>query len=128
MLMLMVLAAYLYVLIRLILVAPVVVVDRVRNPVAALRRAWALSRGNTGRIALFLFLVLVVFFIVMAIIMAIIGTVLAVTVGANGARIVAALFSATLGAILTLYLMAILAAIHRQLAGPSPQAMTQTFE
>lgn len=123
-----VLVAYIYVMFRVALLAPVVVVERIRNPIAALRRSWSLSRGNTGRIALFLILVIVAFLVVMVIVMAVIGVILALTLGGSGAKTIAALFSSALGAVLTLYLMAILAAIHRQLAGPSSEAVSKPFE
>lgn len=119
---------YLYTMFRMVLLAPVIVVERIRNPVEAMRRSWALSHGNVGRIALFLMLVIVAFLILMAIVLAVVGVILALTMGGTGAKTIAAMFSSALGAVLTVYLMAILAAIHRQLAGPSNETVIRTFE
>jgi hypothetical protein len=117
-----------HVAIRTSLVAPIVAVERERNPITALKRSWRLTRGNAGRIFLFLLLVVLAFVVVVSIVMAIVGIVLALVAGAELARVVAAVVSSALGAVMTLYLVAILAAVHRQLAGPSPQAVSAPFE
>lgn len=56
-LMLLLLPVLVYVGCRLVLITPVVALDRVTNPITAITRTWALSRGNV----LSIFLVLVVF-------------------------------------------------------------------
>jgi hypothetical protein len=110
------------------LVAPIVAVERERNPIAAIRRSWLLTTGNSARIGLFYALVIVVFFVVMTIIMALIGIALAVVAGDETARVVAAIVSSALGSVMTLYLVAIVASVHRQLAGPSQEAVSAPFE
>lgn len=110
------------------LVAPIVAVERERNPIAALKRSWQLTRGNSVRIALFYALLLIAFVVVMSVIMAVIGITLAIVAGAEATRIVAAVLSAAIGAVMTLYLVAALAAVHRQLAGSSPEAASAPFE
>jgi hypothetical protein len=114
--------------IRTSLVAPIVAVERQRNPVAALVRSWALTRGNGGRIGVFYALVIVAFVVVMILVMAVVGIVLALVSGGEVARVVAAVVSSILGAAMTLYLVAILAAAHRQLAGPSAEAIGAAFD
>ena len=51
--------------IRTSLVAPVVAVEKQRNPVGALLRSWVLTRGHGGRLGLFYMLVIVVFIVVL---------------------------------------------------------------
>jgi hypothetical protein len=123
-----ILAAVIHVAIRTCLSAPIVAVERERNPVAALVRSWRLTKGNSGRIGLFFLLVVIAFLVVVSIGMAVIGIVLALVAGAETARVVAAIISSALGAVMTLYLVAILAAVHRQLAGPSPETVSAPFE
>jgi hypothetical protein len=120
--------AAIYAFIRTSLVAPIIAVEHVRNPVAALRRSWHLTQGNTGRLGLFFALVLVAFVIVGSLIMAVIGIILALVAGAEAARVAAAIVSSIFTAAMTIYMVAILAAAHRQLAGPSPEAIGQTFD
>jgi hypothetical protein len=123
-----VVALAIYAAIKTSLVAPIIAVERERNPVAAIRRSWLLTKGNSARIGLFYALVIVVFFVVMMILMALVGIVLALVAGDEIARVVAAVVSSTLGSVMTLYLVGIVAAIHRQLAGPSQEAASAPFE
>ena len=117
-----------YVGVKTSLVAPVVAVEHQRNPVAALRRSWALTKGNSARLALFYMLIVIVFVVIVSIAMAIVGVVLALLIGGDTARLIAAVISAVLGGVFTLYFVAILASVHRQLAGPSAAAVSATFE
>ena len=118
----------LYAAIKTSLAAPVIAVEGVRNPIAALRRSWELTRGNSLRIALFFALVLIAFVVVMTAVMALAGAVLALTAGAKAQEITVMVLSSMLGAGMTLYFVAMLAAVHRQLAGPSPEAASAPFE
>lgn len=120
--------AMIYLSLRLILVAPVVAVEQERNPITAMKRAWELSRGSAGRMALFLFLLFLAFGIVIAVTLALIGALLAVTVGADAARTIAAVLSSAMTSVMSLYFIAVLAAIHRQLSGASPQSISETFD
>ena len=122
------LVAMVYIGIRMSLIAPVVAVDRVRNPIAALRRSWDLTRGNAGRILLFFVLLGLAFIVVLLVIMGLIGVMLALVAGGEGAKIGAAVISSLLTGVMTLYFIAVIASIHRQLSGPSAEAVSATFE
>jgi len=117
-----VLVALVFVAIRTSLVSPVIAVEGERSPVAALKRSWALTSGNGGRMLLFFLLVVVAFVVVMLVLMGIVGVVLALVGGAGAAKIGGTVVSSALGAVMTVYFVAILAAVHRQLAGPSDPA------
>jgi hypothetical protein len=123
-----VVAVAVWIAVRTSLAAPIVAVERERNPVTALQRSWRLTRGNAGRIGLFYLLVMIAFLVVMSIVMAIVGIVLALVAGGEVVRIAGAVLSSALGAVMTLYLVAILAAVHRQLAGPSIEAVSAPFD
>ena len=113
---------------RLVLVAPVIAVERIRAPLRAMARAWQLTSGNVGRIALFLALLMLVLLVAMSAIVGILGSLIAMLAGAEAARVTAAIISSALAAGFALCLAAVLAAIHRQLAGPSVGAISATFE
>ena len=104
---------------RLILVPPVVAVEGERNPIAALRRSWALTRGNFWRIFAFLMLVVILFLIVLGIVMLVIGLILAIVTSGDTQRVIAAAFSSALTAVAIVYFCGIVAAIHMQLGGRS---------
>jgi hypothetical protein len=123
-----ILVVFLYVFLRLILVMPVMAVEGLRNPGAALPRSWVLTRGNVGRILLFMVLMVFAYAVIVGIISALLGIVLALVIGAAGAKIGVAIVAAAFGAVFTLYLFTSLAAIHRQLAGPSATDLRTTFD
>jgi hypothetical protein len=122
------LIALLVAFVRIALVAPVIAVERIYNPVAALRRSWDLTRGNAGRLAVFLGLIVVVALVALGASVAIIGSLSTLIGGHEVGQIVAAALTALLAAVLALYMAAILAAAHRQLAGPDAQDLSATFE
>ena len=121
------LVGVIYVAVKTSLVAPIVAVERERNPVAALRRSWRLTHGNSVRVALFYLLFLVAFGFIFIVAMALIGIVLALVASGSTATTLAAVASSAIGAVMTLYFAAILAAVHRQLAGPSAESASAPF-
>jgi len=123
-----VIVAAIYLSLRFALVTPAIAVERLRNPVAAMQRSWALTEGNAGRILLFLFLIFLVFLVVTAVVSAVSGAAVALVAGAEAVKIASALLSVVLGAGFTVAITAVLGAIHGQLAGPSPQAIGATFD
>lgn len=120
--------AAVYAAIKTSLVAPIIAVEGVLNPVAALQRSWRLTKGNSVRIGLFYLLLLLAMAAVMLIAMMIVGVVLAAVAGPETTRVVGAVVSSALGATATLYFVAVLATVHRQLAGPSPEKLSAPFE
>lgn len=121
-------SALLYISIRVILVMPAIAVEGIRNPLLALQRSWALTRGNAGRIMLFLLLLMLAVAVINTVVSLVLGLVLALILGTKGAGIAVAVVSSAIGAIFALYLYTALAAIHRQLAGPTPAEIGATFD
>jgi hypothetical protein len=117
-----------YAAVKTSLVGPVVAVERVRNPVHALTRSWELTKGNSLRIFAFYLLVVVAFGLVLAIIMGIIGLTLAFVLSTQMAKVLAAIVSSALTAVMALYFVGIIASVHRQLAGPTAETISTTFE
>lgn len=121
-------AAAFYLFFRLILIMPAIAVDGLRSPLASFRRSWALTRGNAARIALFLVLLMLAYAVVTGVASAVLGLGLALVLGAEGAKIAVGIVTSALGAVFVLYVFASLAAIHRQLAGPSPSDLRKAFD
>lgn len=122
-----VVVAAIYLFTKFILVPPVIAIERVANPIAAMRRSWKLTKGNTLRIFLFLFLMVLAIGVVGGIVSMVVGLVLAIG-GQEVADIGKAIVSGAMNAAWVTILLAVLAAIHRQLAGESPQAVSETFD
>lgn len=117
-----VMVALVYGFIRLILLAPVVAVERVGNPLRALARAWALSRGQMLRlVGLFALLAVVALVILMASV-GIAGSLAAIAFGPDGGQVAGVAIEAVLDAVFAVYFVGVLVAVHRQLAGPAVDA------
>ncbi len=126
-------AALFWALTRLSLLLPVIVIDRVGNPITALSRAWGLTKGCAGSLFLFYFLLLVAYLVIAMVVQMALGLLLGVGImGAGramsgGPLIALGMVSGIIGTAAAVMLNAVLAAVHRQLAGPSADAYSDTF-
>jgi hypothetical protein len=113
---------------RLSLIAPAVMVDRLANPLRALERSWRLTEGNVMRLLAFYVLVAIGFLVVLLVAEGVTRLLLILVASAKTTDIVATLVGTLLQAIMSVYFVAISAACHRQLAGPSVQSTVDKFE
>lgn len=104
---------------RLSLANPAIAVEGLRNPIAALQRSFALTRGNAGRLLVFFVLLVLAFAISVQLIQLVVGLIAELVAGGEVAKLITALTGATLSAAMTVYLLAAGAASYRQLAGAS---------
>ena len=118
-------AAYLFT--KFSLTIPVIAIERVMNPVRAIIRSWRLTKGNSVRLFSFYVLLLIVVLVVTLLLGAVSGLV-GVAFGATGASIVGGVVSALVNMTFVMVFLAVLAAVHRQLSGPSAQSLGETFE
>lgn len=116
------------VIVRFSLTAPVVAIEKWRNPLAALRRSWQLTAGNTGRVLLFLALVLLALAVITMVVTGLAGIAFTLLLPAKFAAVAKAVISSTLGAGMVVILVACLAATHAQLAGDKPESFGAAFE
>jgi len=116
-----------YLFVKFALIAPVIAIENQLNPITAMRRSWALTKGNSFRLVGFFLLLIIAIGIVSLLITSVLGLVFSAfgeTIANIGNGIVSGLSNAVVAALL----LAVLAAVHRQLAGPSSDAITETFE
>lgn len=122
------LVALVYGMVRISLVAPVIMVEGERNPVAALKRSWSLTRGNAGRLLLFYALLLIGFGIVILLVGGLADLLLRLVLGMELGGTLGTLVSAALQAVMAIMFMAVYAATHRQLAGTAAPAAAIPIE
>ncbi|GAA4647582.1 hypothetical protein GCM10023115_55440 [Pontixanthobacter gangjinensis] len=118
---------FVFVSFRLILVGPIMAIEGIYNPVAAISRSWSLIKGNTRYIIAFVILVVLAMIIVGAVLgmmFALVGALM----GATAALWVNAILSGLLSAVMSVIMLSIYCAIHQQLAGGTSQADLETFE
>ena len=100
---------------RFLLIAPILATGPQRNPLAVLRQSWALTRGQSSRMAMFFGLALLLFLIISGLVMMLVGIVLALTTQGELQRVLAATVSSAMTAVGLTYFAGMLAAVHRQL-------------
>lgn len=117
-----------YLAMRLSMILPVIANEDERNPITAIRRSWALTRGSAFKLFLLFVLVLIVMGVIAMVLFSLTlgfpqaGAVPAAS-GMIGFFIAMVLFGLSLG----IYFIALIAAIHRQLASPAVTAIEETF-
>lgn len=116
-----------YLFIKLVVAGPAMVAERNANVIAALRRSWALTKGNSGRILLFLIVVAVTAFFVYLTSVTIIGLVIRLAVEDALATTLTTLVDSVLSMFITVLMVCIYAALYRQLTGPVPADVAETF-
>lgn len=125
-----ILALVLAITVRLSLTLPVIVVEGVVNPVAALVRSWRMTRGNAMKLLGFYALLFIAYVVIAVILMVVIGAVTGVAGGTEPGEvtlILAGILSGAISAIVGVIASAVLAAVHAQLAGTSSRALDETF-
>ncbi len=116
-----------YILVKTALVPPVIAIEKTFNPIRAIRRSWQLTKGNSVRLAMFFVLISLVYLVV-SVLVGLVVSALGFVLGSSAEIVVSGLLSGLIGAIAAVVFVAVLAAIHRQLAGPSSAAIGRTFD
>ena len=93
----------------------VIAIERIANPIAALRRSWRLTDNNSVRLLAFYVLLFAAFFVVWQVVGLVISLIVAL-LSADLARMLEALLSGLLFTVLILIGYAVLASVHRQFA------------
>ncbi|MXO75815.1 hypothetical protein GRI40_11370 [Altererythrobacter aerius] len=117
--------AYLFT--KFLLTPAVIAIEHQVNPIAALGRSWSLTKGNSLRIFAFVFLLLIAVAVVGGVFSMIVGLVFALG-GAEAALVGQAVGGSLVNAVFYTLFLAVLAAIYRQLAGPSTEMVRETFD
>ncbi|RXZ64157.1 hypothetical protein [Pelagerythrobacter rhizovicinus] len=117
-----------YVMVKVSLVSPEMVIGANLNPITALRNSWRLTKGNSLRLFAF-YLLLGIGVVVVAIVISMISGLFVAMLGQNTAGLlVGGALSGLIAAIWSVLIVGVLAAVYKQLAGPTPEAVGETFE
>lgn len=118
---------FVYLFIKFLLTPAVIAIERQANPLSALGRSWRLTSGNSLRIFLFVFLLFIAVAVVGGVFSMIVGLIFALG-GPEMSLIGQAVMSGLVNAVFYVIFLGVLAAIYRQLAGPSDAAVRETFD
>lgn len=119
-------AAMIYLAVKFSLSAPVIAIERVYNPVKVLTRSWELTTNNSVRLFVFFMLIVLVYFVVSMVLGMV--TVTLVALSSSFGELLRAIVSGLIGASMAVVFVAVLTAVHRQLAGPRPGTYGSMFE
>lgn len=114
-----------YLMVKFSLLSAVIGIEKTLNPLRVLQRSWQLTKGNSLRLFGFYVLLFVVFIVISLIagmVFAIFG-IMGEQIGFFGAAIGGAVLSMAVASVM----LAVFAAIHRQLSGSSNEAAKETF-
>ncbi len=114
-----------YASIKISLLAPVIAIEKQRNPIAAISRSWKLTKGNSLRIFAFYVLLLVVIVVLSLIAGLVLG--LFAAIGKSVGTIILVLGQALISMAYTTVLVAVMASIYYQLSGETRGA-AEVFE
>ena len=103
-----------YIVTKLSLAAPVIAIEGQLNPIRALQRSWALTRGNSIRLFFFYLLLLAAFVVLSIVISLVLGLAFAIA-GEQAALLGEAVISGLLNAIMIVVIVCVMAAVHTQL-------------
>ncbi|MXO69324.1 hypothetical protein GRI72_10850 [Altererythrobacter marinus] len=117
-----------YVMVKVSLVSPVMVLGNTLNPVRALRDSWQLTKGNSLRLFAFYLLLLIAIVIAAMVITMVIGLFVAMLGETTAGLLVGGVLNGILTTIWSVVFVCVLAAVYRQLSGPSTEAVSETFE
>jgi len=123
---LMLVVILIYAAVKFSLIAPVIAIDEERNPITALVRSWRLTKGNSLRIFGFFLLLFITIVIISALVQGILTLVFA-AIGGTVEHIGIGLVGALINTIMSVIFLVVIAAVHRQLAGPSTGGLAETF-
>jgi hypothetical protein len=112
---------------RLSLTLPVIVIEGLHRPFAALLRSWRMTGGSSLRLLAFYIMLGIAYIVITLALNALLSLLSAAMGSGESFVLLSGAISGVIGALTSIVLTAILAAVHRQLAGPSQGAISETF-
>lgn len=116
-----------YIFVKLIVAGPVMVAERVHTIIAPMRRSWALTKGNSGRILIFVLVVAVTAFFVYITSVTVFGIVIRLALEGPIAETLTMLIDAVVSMLLSVLMVCVYAGIYRQLAEPDADEIAREF-
>ncbi len=117
-----------YIFIKLLVAGPVMVAEQLSNPVAAMRRSWEITKGNSLRIFSFVAIVGITAFFIYVTSATIFGIIIRLAVSADLADTLTTVVDSTLSTLLSVLMICVYASVYRQLNGPNRTSLAREFE
>ena len=105
-----------------------IVIERRLNPFGALARSWSITSANGFRLFVFYALLMIAYLVILTVVSLFAAGIFGLAAESSTAVMGNALVTGLIGAAFAMIFSGILVAIHRQLAGPDAEAVSETFE
>lgn len=105
-----------YFIIKFSLAGPAIVAENIKNPIAALSRSWALTKGNSLYIFAFILIIGIVGVIAFLVLSMIFSAIFAMALPESAAMFAALIVKSILGAVFSTVMIFVIIAIYRQLS------------
>jgi len=117
-----------YLMARLSMTMPAMVIERRLNPFDALRRSWSLTTGNGLRLFVFYALLMIAYFVILMVVSLFAAGVFGLAADSSTATMGSAILTGLLGAAFSMIFSGVVAAVFQRLAGPDAGEVSETFE
>lgn len=111
-----------YFAIKLYLAPSIMVAEKQTNPIDAMKASWNLTKGNSLRIFFFLLIIVIVISVISLLVSAV------ATLAVAGALAIGLIINGVFTGVVTVFNIAIAAAIYQELRGPMTEDLTATFD
>ena len=122
------LVAQFYLMTRLSMTMPAMVIERRLNPFDALRRSWLLTTGNGFRLFVFYALLMIAYFVILMVVSLFAAGVFGLAAQSSTATMGSAILTGLLGAAFSMIFSGIVAAVFKRLSGPDAEEVSETFQ
>lgn len=113
---------------RFSLTMPVIVIDNVLNPIKAVKRSWDLTGKSQWGVLGFWVILGVAYLVISLLLFGVLGMVAALAGGGTSSTLILGLTNGIISLVVSMVLCGLLVAMHGQLAGPSNEEISSTFE
>ncbi|MEM8725724.1 MAG: glycerophosphoryl diester phosphodiesterase membrane domain-containing protein [Pseudomonadota bacterium] len=123
-----ILAAIIFLMARLSMTMPAIVLEQTANPVTAMMRSWRITAPHQWGVLGFWAVLFIAYFVISILVAGVFGVIAALASGATGSALILGLFNGILAMAIGMLVCGLTVAMFGQLAGPSTDEVSETFE
>ncbi len=123
-----ILAVVVFLMARFSMTMPVIVLEGVGNPFTALKRSWQITGPKQWPVLGFWAVLFIAYFVISILVAGVFGVIAALASGATGSALILGMFNGLLAMAVGMLVCGLTVAMYGQLAGPTKENVSETFE
>ncbi len=123
-----VVAVAIFLMARLSMSLPVIVIDRVLNPIKAVKRSWDLTGQAQWRVLIFWLILGVAYLVISLLVFGVFGAIAGLAGGGSAVTLILGLVNGLASMTVGMVLCGLAVAMHSQLSGPTDTEISATFD